>query len=149
PRRQVLWAQWGQKERLLADPGPWLCFYCGECSEICPRQAHPGETMMALRRTLTAEYDWTGLARRMYRSAWWEIGVLAVVAAIIVLLFTLPSTFGYGLLARSDARALTSVDLGSFAPTHIVHRGDTIMALSLGILLLINAARMFRYLTRD
>jgi hypothetical protein len=104
--------------------------------------------MMALRRILTAEYDWTGLSRRMYRSAAWEIGILGLVAAIIVLLFTLPSTFGFGLLNRNP-RALVSVNLESFAPVEVVHRADTIMALGLGLLLAINAARMFRFLTRD
>ena len=74
PRKQMLAAQWGLKDRLMEDPGPWLCFYCGECSKRCPRQANPGETMMALRRYLTAQYDWTGLSRLMYRSAAWEIG---------------------------------------------------------------------------
>jgi hypothetical protein len=148
PRRQVLEAQWGQKERLLADPAPWLCFYCGECSRICPRGANPGETMMALRRVLTAEYDWTGLARRMYRSAAWEIGVLALVAAIVVLLFTLPAGFGFGLLAQFEPNAIVHVDLDKFAPVHVVHRADTMMAMGLGLLLLINAARMFRFLTR-
>ena len=53
------------------------------------------ETMMALRRYLTAEYDWTGLSRLMYRSAFWEIGILALVSAIIVALFTLPQNFGF------------------------------------------------------
>jgi len=148
PRRQVLEAQWGQKDRLMADPGPWLCFYCGECSRICPRGANPGETMMALRRVLTAEYDWTGLARRMYRSAFWELGILVLVAAMVMLLFILPSNFGFELLAQSGPRALEHVDLESFAPVHVVHRGDTIMALGLALLLLINAARMLRFLTR-
>src|SRR5450756_2620656 len=41
-------------------------FYCGECSKMCPRKANPGESMMAMRRYLTAQYDWTGLARLMY-----------------------------------------------------------------------------------
>ncbi len=149
PRRQVLAAQWGLKEKLLQDPGPWLCHYCGECSKLCPRQAHPGETMMALRRYLTAEYDWTGLARRMYRSTLWEIGMLLAVAAVVVLLFTVPSGFGFRLLSQSSPRAMTTVMLDSFAPKEIVHRGDTILAALLSLLLLTNAARMFAALTRN
>ena len=43
----------GPERELLKDPAPWLCFYCGECSKKCPREANPGETMMALRRYLT------------------------------------------------------------------------------------------------
>lgn len=149
PRRQMLLAQWGLKEELSEDPGPWLCFYCGECSKMCPRKANPGETMMALRRYLTAQYDWTGLARLMYRSVYWEISILLLVAAVVVLLFTLPHSFGFGLLSQSGPEARSIVMLDKFAPTEIVHRGDTILAALLSLLLLVNAARMFFGLTRS
>ncbi len=148
PRRPMLLAQWGLKDRLLEDPGPWLCFYCGDCSERCPRKAEPGETMMAMRRYATSKYDWTGLSRLMYRSVYWEIGILASVAAAIVLLFILPSNFGFGLLGRSGPAPLSAVMLDRFAPVGIVDVGDRIMAATLGLLLLINAARMFAAMTR-
>jgi ferredoxin len=149
PRRQMLLAQWGMKKELLKDPAPWLCFYCGECSKTCPRGANPGETMMALRRYLTTQYDWTGLSRLMYRSAFWEIGTLALVAAMVVALFTLPQNFGFGLLSRSGPLPLSNVMLDKFAPKAMVHLGDAIMAALLSLLLVINAARMFLGLTRD
>ncbi len=149
PRKQMLLAQWGLKDRLLEDPAPWLCFYCGDCSKRCPRQADPGETMMAMRRYLTSQYDWTGLSRLLYRSVYWEIGVLAAVAAAIVLAFTLPAGFGFGLLSRSGPAALSNVMLDRFAPVGIVDLGDRIMAVTLALLLLSNAARMFAWLTRD
>ena len=147
PRRQMLAAQWGLRDRLMEDPGPWLCFYCGGCTTRCPRKANPGEVMMALRRYLTAQYDWTGLSGLMYRSAFWEIGALVLVAALVVLAFVLPHGFGFGLLAQSPA-ALESVNLGQFAPKEIVHIADRLLALLLGLLLLVNASRMFRALTR-
>ncbi len=143
PRKQMLLAQWGLKDRLLKDPGPWLCFYCGDCSKQCPRKGNPGETMMALRRFLTSQYDWTGLSRLMYRSVFWEIGILALVAAAIVLLFTIPDNFGFGLLNHSEPAALSTVMLEKFAPVDFVDLGDRIMAVFLGLLLLSNAARMF------
>lgn len=145
PRKQVLAAQWGLKDRLLDDPGPWLCYYCGECSDRCPRQANPGETMMAIRRWLTAQYDWTGLSALMYRSHFWEIGVLLIVAMAVVLAFVLPSGFGFGLLTPE---AMHTVMLNKFAPKEVVHLGDTIMALVLSGFLLSNAARMFFRLTK-
>ncbi len=148
PRKQMLMAQWGQKEKLLEDPGPWLCFYCGDCSKRCPRQVNPGETMMAMRRYLTSIYDWTGLSRLMYSSVFWEIGILLAVAAAIILAFTLPQNFGFGLLGYSGKEALSTVMLDKFAPVDIVDIGDRIMALVLGLLLLSNAARMFAGLTR-
>ncbi len=149
PRRQMLLAQWGLKDRLFEDPGPWLCFYCGDCSERCPRGGDPGETMMAMRRYLTSRYDWTGLSRLMYSSVYWEVGILAAVAAVIVALFTVPSNFGFGLLGRSGSAPLSVVMLDRFAPVGIVDLGDRIMAVVLGVLLLINAGRMFAGLTRD
>ena len=149
PRKQMLWAQWGLKEKLLKDPGPWLCFYCGDCSSKCPRKGNPGETMMALRRYLTSLYDWTGLSRLMYSSVYWEAAILAFFAAVIVLLFTLPNNFGFGLLYSSGSAPLSNVMLDKFAPVDIVDWGDRIMAAVLGILLLSNAARMFIGLTKD
>ncbi len=147
PRRQMLLAQWGMKDELMKDPAPWLCFYCGDCSKACPRQASPGESMMALRRYLTTQYDWTGLSRLMYGSAFWEIGVLFIVAAIVIALFMVPQGFGYHLLAQHP-EARTAVMLNYFAPVEIVHHADQIMAALLSFFLLTNAARMFMGLTR-
>jgi ferredoxin len=149
PRQHLLWAQWGMKDKLVEDPGPWQCFYCGECSKRCPRGANPGEAMMALRRYLTTQYDWTGLSALMYGSAFWEIGVLAIVALVIVALFTIPQTFGFGLLHQAGPAALAHVNLADFAPKEIVHLGDNILAALLGVLVLSNAARMFLRLTRN
>ncbi len=148
PRKQVLAAQWGLKEELAADPAPWLCFYCGECSKTCTRGANPGEIMMALRRYFTTQYDWTGLSGLMYRSALWELGMLLLVAALVVGLFTLPGNFGFGLLRQSGPAPLATVMLDKFAPKRIVHIGDLCLAALLGSLLLANAWRMFVRLTR-
>ena len=79
----------------------------------------------------------------MYRSAFWEIGVLALVAAVVVALFTLPQNFGFGLLSHSGPLPLSTVMLDKFAPKEMVHLGDTIMAALLSLFLLSNAARMF------
>lgn len=49
PRRQILWAQWGLVDRLMADPGPWLCHQCNDCSVRCPRDVAPGDVMAAVR----------------------------------------------------------------------------------------------------
>src|SRR6266542_5735963 len=55
PRRQVLWAQWGLVDRLVADPSIWLCHQCNDCTERCPRDARPGDALQAIRSIVIEE----------------------------------------------------------------------------------------------
>ncbi len=82
PRSVIRRVQIGQKEHLKTQLDPWLCYYCGDCSATCPKDAEPGETMMAARRWLTAQYDWTGLARKFYTSKVWEIGSVLLLSCL-------------------------------------------------------------------
>jgi Fe-S oxidoreductase len=84
---------WALSEKIRSAPEPWLCYYCGECSDLCPRDADPGEAMMALRRYQTAQYDWTGIARKFYTSTTFEIaGGAARGGALVGLAFLGSST---------------------------------------------------------
>jgi ferredoxin len=148
PRRYIRYIQMGLKEKMQGSLDPWLCYYCGDCSDTCPRDAEPGKLMMASRRWLIGQYDWTGLSRLMYRREAWELGMLAIVAAVVLALFTLPESFGFRLLARHP-EARQSVNLAYFAPKEIVHWGDMAMAALLGLLLLSNAARMAWFVRRN
>ena len=139
PRKIIRYLQLGLKDKLLRCPEPWLCYYCGECSETCPRQANPGELMMALRRYLTAQYDWTGLSKRLYLSKAWEIGMLLVVGLFVVGLFY----FFHGPIVTEH------VELNTFAPVAWVELGDWTLAIILSFFLLSNAYRMYRFVMSD
>ena len=64
-----------------------MCYYCGDCSETCPRQADPGEVMMGLRRYLTSLYDWTGISRLFYTSKTFEVMSVLLISALVGLGF--------------------------------------------------------------
>jgi heterodisulfide reductase subunit C len=135
PRNMIRLTQIGMRDRLLASTDPWLCYYCGECSATCPKGAEPGETMMSLRRWLTATYDWTGLGRKFYTSKVWEIGSIGLVAALVVLLFIL----------FHGPMVTDRVELNKFAPVAVVHLLDWIMAGGLLFFLLTNLYRMHNF----
>ncbi|PID72390.1 MAG: heterodisulfide reductase [Desulfobulbus propionicus] len=64
PRREMILAQWGMKDKLLADPNVFLCHQCGDCTEMCPRGARPGDVLGAIRAFAYQYYGWpSGLAK--------------------------------------------------------------------------------------
>jgi len=92
PRKQMILAQWGFKEKLLNDPAIWLCHQCGDCSKYCPREANPGEVMAALRLSVTKEATPFKFLHTFYNNAW-GFPILILIALFFILIATI-ATFG-------------------------------------------------------
>jgi len=56
PRKEMIAASWGLKDRLVNNSDIWLCHQCGDCSTKCPRGAKPGDVLSALRSYAVAAY---------------------------------------------------------------------------------------------
>jgi quinone-modifying oxidoreductase subunit QmoC len=92
PRKQMILAQWGFKEKLLNDPAIWLCHQCGDCSKYCPRGANPGEVMAALRLSVIKEATPFKFLHTFYNNAW-GFPILILIALFFILIATI-ATFG-------------------------------------------------------
>ncbi len=133
PRRIYRYIQLGLRDKLLTSSEPWLCYYCGECNIRCPRGAEPAETMMAVRRWMITQFDWTGLSGKFYASSKWQIGGFLAVMFSVILLFL----FMHGPVVTDR------VALNTFAPAHWVHVADLILIGALTLLLFSNGYRMY------
>ncbi len=56
PRKEMIAASWGLKDRLVGNLDIWLCHHCGDCTTNCPRGAKPGEVLGAVRSYTIANY---------------------------------------------------------------------------------------------
>ncbi|MFW6081582.1 MAG: quinone-interacting membrane-bound oxidoreductase complex subunit QmoC [Desulfosalsimonas sp.] len=56
PRKEMIAASWGLKDKLIGNPDIWLCHNCGDCTAQCPRGAKPGDVMAAIRMKAIEEY---------------------------------------------------------------------------------------------
>lgn len=84
PREMVRYSVVGAESKIQSSLKPWLCYYCGECSDNCPQEADPGSLMMGLRRYLTAIYDWTGLSGLLYKSVPLSLGAFIIIALFVL-----------------------------------------------------------------
>jgi len=141
PRRSMRALQMGLEERLRSSLDPWLCYYCGDCSEQCPRGADPGETMMSIRRWLTAQYDFTGISRLFYRSPVTQVVAMLAIAALTGVGFVAHAALMGGSLSVYDGAQ-------AFLPEAAVHVFDWAMGGVLFALLLANCARMWWFTMR-
>ena len=57
PRKEMIAASWGLKDRLVGNGDIWLCHNCGDCSTMCPRGANPGDVLGAVRAYAINEYS--------------------------------------------------------------------------------------------
>lgn len=90
PRREMILAQWGLKDQLIADPNIFLCHQCGDCTAYCPRGAKPGDVLGAIRSYAYTYFGWpNGLAK--LASAGKNLPMLIGIPAVVIFVLWLIS----------------------------------------------------------
>ena len=98
PRKEMVLAQWGQKEKLVTSPDVWLCHQCSDCTAYCPRGAKPGEVLNAIRKQSIREVALIPLFAK-----------IATDPKLIWLLFAIPMALFYIVLAILGNTDITAV----------------------------------------
>jgi quinone-modifying oxidoreductase subunit QmoC len=86
PRKEMIAASWGLKDRLIKNGDIWLCHNCGDCTDLCPRGAAPGDVLAAIRAAAITEYAQPkALAKAVNdpKKLPWLLGIPAIWFAIL------------------------------------------------------------------
>lgn len=84
PRKEMMDAQWGLKDRLLSNPDIWLCHQCSDCTAYCPRGAKPGEVLGAIRKITIKNYSVPGFLAMMTGESKYLLALFAMPVLIFL-----------------------------------------------------------------
>jgi quinone-modifying oxidoreductase subunit QmoC len=91
PRKEMVLAQWGQKDKLITSADVWLCHQCSDCTAYCPRGAKPGEVLNAIRKQSIKHVAMVPLFARIAQDP-----------KLIWLLFAIPMALFYLIMPHTD-----------------------------------------------
>jgi len=93
PRKEMVWAGWGLKHKLIGNVDVWLCHQCGDCSSYCPRDVKPADVIAAVRQQSYSHYAVPRfLGRLVNEPALLPLAILIPVVVITTIL-SLAGTF--------------------------------------------------------
>lgn len=84
PRKEMMYAQWGLKDRLISNPDIWLCHQCSDCTAYCPRGAQPGEVLNAIRKMTIKEFAAPSFLAKMVGDPKFLVILFAIPVLIIL-----------------------------------------------------------------
>jgi quinone-modifying oxidoreductase, subunit QmoC len=113
PRKEMLYAQWGMKYKLIKDPDIWLCHQCSDCTKHCPRGAKPGEVLGALRKIAIAEHSFPGFLGKAVGDVRYLILLFAVPVVIFLSILASLGNLNIGNIPKGE---MGQIVYGRFLP---------------------------------
>jgi len=140
PRKEMIWAQWGLKDRLLKDPDVWLCHHCTDCSTNCPRSANPGDVLAALRRYTIMHFAFPRFLAKAFSSPKYLPLVLALPALLLFAFLAILGDLSYPEGEIATAR---------FIPMSHGYIGMTALTIVVLIITLVGLVRFWRSISQS
>lgn len=137
PRMLIRYGQLGLRDKLAESRAVWSCYYCGECSLTCPRQATPGQYMDCARRYFITHWDITTLSHRFYTSWRFTWVFMAVLGVFLTALFLATGS-------RPESQRLALFKFMNYDLLH--YMGIGLMSL-IGLVFAVNVGNLIRRLT--
>lgn len=92
PRKEMIWAGWGLKEKLIGNVDIWLCHQCGDCSTDCPRDVKPADVLSAIRQQSYQHYARPRFLGKLLSSPAWLPVAIAIPVFVIMVILALAGT---------------------------------------------------------
>jgi quinone-modifying oxidoreductase subunit QmoC len=114
PRKEMIYAQWGLKDKLFGNPDIWLCHQCSDCTAYCPRGSKPGEVLNAVRKLSIENYA----APKFLGKALGSPGSLVLLLAIPAVIFgIILASLGHLNLANIPLNEKGQISYHEFLPS--------------------------------
>ena len=136
PRKEMVWVQWGLKDRLMADPAVWLCHQCSVCNTYCPRDAKPANVMAAVRDYTITHYAVPGFMAAAVNDPKYLPFLFAL--PVVILLATL------AFLGHLTALPAGEVIFSKFFPVRVIEVIFTVAVGLAALALIAGGVRYFR-----
>lgn len=145
PRKEMIHAQWGLKDKLFGNPDIWLCHQCSDCTAYCPRGAKPGEVLNAVRKLSIENYS----APRFLGKALGSPGALVPLLAIpAVIFFLILASLGHLNFAKIPLNENGQISYHEFLPSVYIDSVFVPVALFAVISLAIGVFRYWKDMER-
>jgi quinone-modifying oxidoreductase subunit QmoC len=141
PRKEMLYAQWGLKDKLISNPDVWLCHQCSDCTAYCPRGAKPGEVLGAIRKISIKNYASPSFLASMMADSRFFLVLLAL--PVLIFLAVLSKEGNLGSLPAGE------IVFSNFIPIHFIDPIFTIAALFAVVSFVLSVRKYWADMSRE